>query len=366
MTLGNPVSRPGSASPTTPPASRPSLWRSSATVVLPPLTHHEIIGLIEPFSRRGFHADLAASNRLERVLVFKAVVHLAEPPDWAGASDVMRLENPRPEFFRLTRTLTLPDGAAATLVAEGPRPADLLARIDALPPRQPFERVAGFMIAHSYRLELSRGTEPPAMILTSAEARIDSLTLTLKAETGKGYPAEIELMPATGTMLELPDDLLATLGWDWRVLRRRGIGWTGSLKVPRSEPARSRRIERMLRQTVKHLAQTLAEPPRRFHERQVSARWRVVFRRSLPLLVCAALIAGTTALSFAKIPQDSMMLMMIFNFPPLMMLILFGMRELPRFEIPPLPRPSTAPSWLPAAAEVAASADNRPELKRKA
>jgi len=49
-----------------------------------------------------------------------------------------------------------------------------------------------------------------------------------------------------------------------------------------------------------------------------------------------------------------------------MMLILFGMRELPRFEIPPLPRPSTAPSWLPAAAEVAASADNRPELKRKA
>jgi hypothetical protein len=117
---------------------------------------------------------------------------------------------------------------------------------------------------------------------------------------------------------------------------------------------------------VAHLVQTLAEPPRRFHERQVAARWRVVFRRSLPLLFCAALIAGTTALSFLHIPQDSMMLMMIFNFPPLMMLIMFGMRELPRFEIPPLPRPSPAPSWLPAAAEATASPDSRPELKRKA
>ena len=38
-----------------------------------------------------------------------------------------------------------------------------------------------------------------------------------------------------------------------------------------------------------------------------------------------------------------MILMMIFNAPPLLMLMLFGMREMPRFEIPSLPRPSTAP-----------------------
>jgi hypothetical protein len=40
-----------------------------------------------------------------------------------------------------------------------------------------------------------------------------------------------------------------------------------------------------------------------------------------------------------------MLLMMIFNLPPLLLLMLFGMRELPRLEIPPLPRRSTAVSW---------------------
>ncbi len=38
-----------------------------------PLTHHEIIGIVEPFTRRGRHVDLSASNRLERCLVLKPV-----------------------------------------------------------------------------------------------------------------------------------------------------------------------------------------------------------------------------------------------------------------------------------------------------
>jgi hypothetical protein len=129
------------------------------------------------------------------------------------------------------------------------------------------------------------------------------------------------------------------------------------LRVPRREPARSRRIEVRLRETTAHLARTLAEPPRAFHDRLTPARWGVVFRRLIPLLLCAALIAGTFALSFADIPQDSMLLMMIFNFPPLLLIVVFGMRELPRFEIPPLPRTCSAPSWL--APEAAPTPDRR-------
>jgi len=313
-----------------------------------PLTHHDILRLVEPFTRRGRAIDLAASDRLERRLVFKPVVHDATS-DCGCVTETLRLENTRTDVYRLVRTLTPSSGASAALRAEGSDPRELLARIETVPPQRPFERIADVVIARSYRLDAARGG-PPAMVLTSAEARLDGLTLTLNAETGKGYPAEIELLPHEDGARDLPDDLLATLGWDWRVIRRRGTGWTSTLRVPRREPERSRRIERLLDETVAHLARTLAEPPHAFHDRLAGARWRVVLRRLIQLVSCAALIAGTFALSFADIPQDSMLLMMIFNFPPLLMIAVFCMRELPRFEIPPLPRRSTAPSWLAAQA----------------
>jgi len=356
LTVGTPTN--GSASPLriAAGADRNSLWRPKPGIAPQPLSHHEILRLVEPFTRRGRHVDLAASSRAERRLVFKPVALTAEMLGYASATEVLGLENPRSDFYRLIRTLTLPSGIAATLSTEGPHPAELLARIEAVPPPRQFQSVADLVIAQSYRLEQSGGAQQ--MVLTWAEAQLQSLTLALHAETGKGYPAEIELLPPQDSVLDLPDDLLATLGWDWRVLRRRGSGWTGSLRLPRNEPERSRRIERRLQEAVAHLARTLAEPPRRFHQRFLRARWGVVFRRIIPLLACMALIAGTVALTLADIPQDSMILMMIFNFPPLLMLALFGMRELPRFEIPPLPRPSSAASWQPPTLTDAATTAN--------
>ena len=267
-----------------------------------PLTHHEILRLIEPFTRRGRHVDLSASNRIERRLVFQPIMHGSETPAYADACEILQLESPRPEVYRLIRTVTLGNGAAAKLLTDGQNPGELLARIETIPPQSQFQLVADIPIALSYRLAPPTdmptadfpgdGAKPMPMVLTSAEARLNGLTLTLKAETGKGYPAEIELLPQPDTPLDLPDDLLATLGWDWKVLRRRGTGWTADLRVPRNEPDRSRRIEIALERTVAHLARTLAEPPRRFHERLVRARWTVVFRRMTPLLLSVALIAG--------------------------------------------------------------------------
>lgn len=320
---------------------------------LQPLTHHEILGLIEPFTRHGRHVDLAATNRIERRLVFKPIVHAGGMPACDGAREILQLENPRPGLYRLIRTLTLREGVTSKLTTDGHNPGDLLARIETVPPQRQFQFVADIPVALSYRLEPTAGkpadgTPPMRMALTSAEARLDGLTLALKADTGSGYPAEIVLLPQPDRPpLDLPDDLLATLGWDWKVLSRRGMGWTGALRAPRREPARSRHIESAMGRAVTHLARTLAEPPRRFHDRLVRARWTVVFRRMIPLLASVVLIAIAAALAFADIPQDSMIVMMSLNLPPLMLVSLFCMREMPRFEIPPPPRPSKAPSWFP-------------------
>lgn len=59
-----------------------------------PLTHHEIIGIVEPFTRRGRHVDLSASNRLERCLVFKPVAIECATPGPAGLLETLKLENP--------------------------------------------------------------------------------------------------------------------------------------------------------------------------------------------------------------------------------------------------------------------------------
>ena len=317
-----------------------------------PLTHHEILRLVEPFTRRGRHVDLSATDRIERRLVFKPVVHGSEMPAFAGACEILQLENPRSEVYRLIRTLTLRVGNGE--VDNGrPRIRETCWTASRL-----FRRSASFSWSAIFPLPTATGwsrpttpagdgPQPMRMVLTSAEARLENLTLALKAETGKGYPAEFELSSQPDDPpLDLPDDLLATLGWNWKVLRRRGTGWTGDLRVPRNEPDRSRRIEIALERTVAHLARTLSEPPRRFHERLVRERWTVVLRRMTPLLLSVALIAGGFGLMFVDIPQGSLMQMLILNSPPLLLVVVFGMRELPRFEIPPLPRPSNAPSWF--------------------
>jgi hypothetical protein len=316
-----------------------------------PLTHHEILRLIEPFTRRGRHVDLSASNRLERRLVFKPFLHASETPVYDGASEILQLENTRPDAYRLIRTVTLASGAAAKLTTEGSNPADLVARVETVQFQRHFQWVGDIPIAQSYQLKPTAKTPDPPMLmaLTSAEARLDDLTLTLNADTGKGYPAEIELMPKPDhphAPENLPDDLLATLGWDWRTLNRRRTGWTSTLRAPGREPGRSRRIEIAVERTVAHLARTLAEPPRRFHDRLVRARWAVVFRRMIPLLASVALLAGGATATYVGIPEGSPLQLLIFNFPPILLLILFSMRELPRFEIPPLPRRSYAPSWF--------------------
>lgn len=96
---------------------------------------------------------------------------------------------------------------------------------------------------------------------------------------------------------------------------------------------------------MRHLATTFAEPPALFHERQRAARWRVTLRRAVPLLVCLALLAGAAAVPRLRLEQDAALRMLLFNAPPLLLIVIFCLPEMPRIEFPPLPRRLAAASW---------------------
>lgn len=325
---------------------------------LPPLTHHEILGVVAPFARRGRHVDLGASDRAERRIVFR--------PQETGSPalrDTLTLENPDDGVWRLMRLLTPPDGPDASLVAEGPEPAALLAEVAAVAPSRQFLRGEGFIVALSHRVgpasadassdasgdgsaDASADAIEARLVLVRAEARIGDATLSMQVPRVGGIPAELALgTSGDGGGLDAPADLLAVLGLDWSRLERSAAGWRGTVQLRSNEPARSRDAQAKLARAVSHLAATLAEPPCRFHERFAAARWRVALRRSVPLLVSLALIAGAAAFPHLGVARDSALWMLIFNAPPLLMVLFFCMREMPRIEIPPLPRASKAPTW---------------------
>ena len=82
----------------------------------PPLTHHEILALVEPFSRQGRQVDLAGSDRTARKLLFKPVERVLTAPDLPALRETLELESLGTGSFKLTRVLT---GAGASFCAGG-------------------------------------------------------------------------------------------------------------------------------------------------------------------------------------------------------------------------------------------------------
>lgn len=320
-----------------------------------PLTHHEILGLIGPFTRRGRHLDLPASDRLARRLVFKPIEHADPAIASLTLIEGLQLEQPDDDTYRLTRTLSLPCGLQATLQTDGTDPGELLARIEAVPLQRQFQHGEGYAVALCHRLDATKGGPAAApMVLTRAAARIEGLTLAMKVPAVTGIPADIELEAAHGDSVDLPQDLLAVLGWSWARLVRVGKAWTCSLRLRGSGPDRSRDAETKLERTAQHLARTLSEPPPRFHDQRVAARWGVVVRRSIPLLVTVSLIGLAAAVPSMGLSENSVLRMVIFQSPPLLLGLVFCMRELPQIEIPPWPRRPSQSAWGPQRAQATA------------
>ena len=313
-----------------------------------PLTHHEILSIVGPFTRRGRHIDLAASDRNERRLLFKPVDHPADGSR-AALREVLKLEQHGRGRWRLTRLLTEKgSGLEVALRVDGGDLEALLAAVEAVDPHSHFRHGPGYAIGLSHDLESVRGRTRRTLVL--GEARVDGLTLLLRPSNVAGMPADLELEVPPGEPLDLPEDLLAVLGWAWRRLTRKHDGWRSLVKLSRFEPSRSRDAERKLELAATHLARTLAEPPAQFHDRLLRARWGVTFRRALPLALAVAALAASPLLLYIELSDDSLWRMVIFNAPPLLMVAFFSLHEMPRFEIPPAPRRPTAPSWRAAPA----------------
>ena len=331
-----------------------------------PLTHHEILRLAEPFSRAGRSVDLPASDRLARRLAFRPRMHAAESAMPAVREDLL-LEASGNSWFALHRSVhpaaALAVGEVATLQAEGANPAELLAWVDALPASRQWQQAAGVTIALGHKLQAAgRGQTEPVLSLMRAAASLAGLAIVMTVPRVKNVAAELQLSPVTGAGTgvgvgtgagapsaprALPEDLLAVLGLDWSRLTRHSGGWRASLRLRGEGAARGLDAEAKFHRTIEHLARVLAALPATFHDAYRGARWRVTLRRGFPLLVCLLVIGAAAAVPLLELGPGSVYRMLIFNAPPLLMLWLFTMRDLPRFEIPPLPRPLPTDAWVP-------------------
>lgn len=339
-----------------------------------PLTHHDILALVEPFTRGGRQIDLAASDRIKRCLVFKprassdsaiATAALAEAstgslPETLTAAwtDTLALDCLAADSFVLRRSVTQADALVANLVIKGADTASLLASVEAVNPQTLFRSGEGWQIAMSYRLEPERsfmGACPPPrapdMLLTNAVVQVAGLTLLLKMPAVTGYPAELEI--TTAAAIDLPDDLLQVLGRDWSSLMRGAKSWKGTLRIRGKALERTRLAQDKLEAAARHMALTLSQPPAAFVRQQAGARWRVAGRRAVPMLTLVALVLGSLAVPYLGISPDSVYWMLIFNAPPLLLLWGFSLREMPNFALPRPPKRLTAASWWSVAPDAA-------------
>ncbi len=333
---------------------------------LKPLTHHEILSLMAPFTRRGRHADLQASTRADRRLAFKPIEHGPTEERPVALREVLSLQVPESGPLRLVRTLTEASGLDSSLSAEGPDADQLLTQIESVPIQRQFRMEGEILVARSYEVDSPEDGQPGASgsartLITGAKARIAGVTLEMKAERFNHHTVELRLTAAPGTKLLIPEDLVAVLGWSWRPVREFVSYWRGGIDVAPKEPRHTADIESKLRRTVLHLARTLDGPPARFHPRHRRARWRVAFQRAIPLSIGLGIVALTPAVQWLDLDDGSILRMLIFHAPPLMLAGLFLLRELPRIEVPPIPRPLTNQAWVAQAAEKDARRGRSPQ-----
>lgn len=320
-----------------------------------PLTHHEILGLVRPFTDRGRHLDLGASRRDERVLHFRPVDHPPTTADGPTLREELILAVSERGGFRLVRKLkplNQGDGPmSATLTAAGPDAAVLLDEVERFPIARHYPTCAGILLQRSYLLE-SRGEDddPAGPIwdarLVQATATVAGVRLDCDAEI-RSLPVKLNLSAPSGQKLIAPRDLLAVLGWPWRPVDDYDNHWRSSIRVPKREPRRTADIEDKLERTVRHLAETLSQPPARFHTRHLRERWRASFQRGIPLFAALGFIGGALSLTQVPIEDETLLKLLAFNLPPLMLLaFFFGFDDLPSIELPRLPRALKQGSWL--------------------
>ncbi len=339
-----------SASPTKSRRGQPVPTRR--TTKTSPLSHHEVMALVAPFSRRGYAVDMEASDRNHRRLDFQPIEVAARPGTHPALRSVLCLEVPLRQPARLTRHLEMDNGLTASVIAEGRDPEALIDAVEQIAPGRQFYSTQGVLVARSYRLGAPVGdaarravgrNDPMVPRLARAEAHIGSVTLQIAEDDARLL--DVTLTVDEGHRLDIPEDLLGVLGWPWRPLRQDDKGiWRGRLKPAAREPRRTVHLEQLIDAAVAHLIETLASTPAEFHLRHSQARWRVAFGRLLPLLgtVILSIAFVVIALALPKLTYIHILL----QYVPIVGIVALSMMDKSlRLEIPPLPQPLQQPQW---------------------
>jgi hypothetical protein len=309
-----------------------------------PLTHHQILGLVAPFTRAGLQVDLAASQRLQRRLAFRPLQHAAVDGGHPALTETWWLDAADDSRHKLSRVLTGPDGLDATLDAEGTDAAALLNRLAAVPLQRQWHQGPGWTMALSHTATGAPDAPAGGLQLNRAAVQLPGFRLRWTPPPVHSRLAELRLA-AAGDGVQLPEDLLAVLGHPWTRLTPLDGAWMAHLRQRGTGLAAFARAEQRLLRTAEHLARTLAAPPAQFHARHRLARWRVAGRRAVPALLSLGLVAGAAAVPQISLAPESVMRMLILNAPPLLLIGFFCLREVPRIEIPPLPRALRQLAW---------------------
>lgn len=323
----------------------------------PPLSHHALLDLVAPFVPDGWRLDLAATDRAARRVVFQAQ-QLAAGDGVPALRVDLRLEPDEAHDWRLVRETRLavpPSAALGALVARaealGDRVDDLWRRVGRVDAARQWPALEGTLaVALSFRVLAAAGQ--PRVVLREAEALLATgLRWHMTVSGVGGYPAEFTLMPVPGAPApprRLPDDLMTVRHRAWQRLMPVRQGWQGSVALRGEGTARSADAEARLREGLQHLAQTLAEPPARFHARHRAARWAEALRRTGPVAVGLAVVALALWLGRDSQGNASALGALANLVPPLLMGLFFMRREMPRLELPRPPRRLRPDDWTPA------------------
>ena len=308
-----------------------------------PLSHHAILALVAPFSAAGWALDLPASDRAARRLVFRPVAHAAGATHPALTETRELRDTPR--GWQLLRHLqpepgvALPAEMTAEVVAEDGEPAELLAAAAAIAPGDLFTAEGAALVLRC------RPGHPPQ--LRAAQARVAGLRVACTVSGVKGYPMQLVLTRAEADARRLPDDLFEVLGGAWSRLVPLRTGWESSVMLRGQGAERSADARARLALSLAHLAGVLAAPPALFHQRFRARRWRIGLLRGGPLSLGVAVVAVAFAVRGTGGQAEAMLGALANLVPPLLMALFFMRREMPRIELPRVPRRPPASSWQP-------------------
>jgi hypothetical protein len=221
----------------------------------------------------------------------------------------------------------------------------LLASIEAVPVDRHFPACLP-PVSRSYEIGGSGPAGVSSLVLVEGRVDADGLRAGLRVPDVRGLAAELVLKPTRPAQPNLPEDLVAVLGWDWARLVPDAEGWSTRLRLRGDLAARTRRAESALEQLARHLATTLAAPPAEYHARLRRARWGVFVRRGIPTFTAVGLTAAALGLALLRLDLSMAQWIALYHVPTVIVALSFTLQELPRFEIPPWPRPLPQRTWF--------------------